>query len=414
MTIKELVDISIRFINLNYLIILIFTSVIYLVLFILMIAKLKKLCLFEFSLFIVSLILIGIHFVSDYLGYSFHILNNPNLTLILFATIFYGLSAIISLIVLIIRLIKSPKTKVINKVSDNKENIKNENNSFINYLSKIEEAIGFYDEAIDSYYLTKKMQNALGLEANIISKNDFRNLIISSDKVVLHEMEKNNKGIFRYQIKTKNGTFEIEEKKDFNGTNSLSTLAIIKSDAPKFVIGDRRHLENDLTNLIVGGKEFGLIFVLINNGQVLINNLGRIDTFRVISEYFKMIKKDLFSSFCNIYEIGPKEYCILTDNIDLFIDNLNMVKDNNSNLLEASINYKEEEYIVTNVLGFVNSNEVEEKNAIEYIEAGRLSLFLADKKGFNFMEYKINKLNDEEKEFESLKVDISNNFLDEL
>lgn len=447
MKFSDLLDIVIRFVNHNYLIILILATILYVLFFVIMIAKFKKVGFIEFTIFIVSLVAAGVHITVDSVGYSIYWETRQDLTLIFFAVIVYLFGLIVAFFSLIIRLARKPKEKKIKKDKKVKEiknvkpvEIKKEENveiikpiveekvieepikkpgeayPFVSYLSRIEEAIALYNERDDSYHLSKKMQEQLQLDFNQISVKDFRTLVYDNDLVIFDEMinqkEGNNK--YRYHLMINGGILEVEEDREIINDRIVSSFRLVKKENERMVIGDRRQLESDLTDLIIDGSEFGLIFVLVNNNQMLVNSLGRINTFRLLSEYFKGINKDLFASTSKIYELGNKEFCILTKNLDLYYDNLKMVKDHNSDLIEAKISFKDNNYFVTNVLGFVNFGEVKERNSTEYIEAGRLALSLALNKDLEFVEYKIDKLYDDSSEFEKLKVDLSNKFLEDL
>ena len=73
-------------------------------------------------------------------------------------------------------------------------------------------------------------------------------------------------------------------------------------------------------------------------------------------------------------------------------------------------------YVISNYLGFVFSEDVPEKNAVEYLEAGLLVLYLANESEENakYKVYSVDNISDDGIDFESYKVDLDNSFLKEL
>lgn len=411
----------IRFINQNGVLLVIGISILFVILFVIMIAKLKRLCLFEFVLFVGSFFIVGVHFVADLIGYIIYWNGRPDLTWILFAIVIYFIAFVIDLIVLIIRLVRKPeRAEVVAPVEEAKPQEKEApivfNLDFDRYLETLDEPMGFYDERIDGYHLTKKMREMINLKSKTISTSDYRNFIIDDDQKVYDELvkQKSGKTKYRYRLKTVNGIEWFNEVKSHDGKVTVSTFHKSLDTKAEMAIFDRSDLEVDLSRKISVGDEFGLTFILINNNQNLINRIGKDATNTVIEEYLKTVQKDLFTNEDAIYKISSREYCIMTSDIDLYHDNIHMVKSKNSELLESTINYEGDKLFVTNVLGFVHSNSVEEKNSLEYVEAGRLALYLATNKECRYVEYDLNELKDNSLEFEKCKVDLSNKFLENL
>ena len=118
----------------------------------------------------------------------------------------------------------------------------------------------------------------------------------------------------------------------------------------------------------------------------------------------------------SIYYISNSEYCILVSNDSEYNGLLNNVKLDNSDLLKANVYFEKNKYVISNYLGFVFSEDVPEKNAVEYLEAGLLVLYLANESEENakYKVYSVDNITDEGTDFESYKVDLDNSFLKEL
>ena len=318
--IQKWISLFVRFVNMNSILLVLCISVLFVGLFALMIVKLKRLCLFEFLLFAVSFFIVGVHFVADLIGYIIYWDGRPDLTWILFATIFYLLALIIDFIVLMARITKKPEKA---QVSEPQE-------------AKAEQAP------------------------------------VQAEPVV--------------------------------------TTKASEEDQLK----DRGDLEVAISSKIDHNKEFGLTFIQINNNQNLVDDLGKATATKLVEEYLKGALKDLFGKKDELYKISSGEYCILTSDLDAYQDNLHMVKNQNSELLDSTVENEGEKHPVTNVLGFVHSNSVPEKNSLEYVEAGRLALYLATNKECRYVEYNLDDLKDNALEFEKCKVDLSNKFLENL
>ncbi len=84
-------------------------------------------------------------------------------------------------------------------------------------------------------------------------------------------------------------------------------------------------------------------------------------------------------------------------------------------MIKADVYFEGNKYVINNTIGFVYSEDVQEKNALECVEAGLLSLYLAqndENKKYNI--YSIENVRDGEDDFETYKVDLDNTFLKNL
>lgn len=411
----------ISFINKNYYLVLIGITLLFIALFVVMISKLKRLCFIEFVLFILALIGIGVHIVADIMGYLIYWKGYQELTWIFFATILYFIVLLVDIALLVTRLLKKAQKEAPAEAKEPEEVEATEEGkiefspAFDKYLETLEEPIGFFDERIPGYHLTKGMRELLNIKTHILTIDEYKNFITEDDLKTYDTLLKQKKGRnkYRYRLKTVRGIEWFEEVKDFIDGETISTFhkSPIKTDDE---ILDRNDLEAELSRKISLNEDFGLSFILINNNQNLIKHLGKEASNAVIESYLKTVDKELFASGDRVYKVSSREYCILTCDIDNYRDNIHMVKNKNSLLLESTVTYEGNKYFVTNVLGFVHSDSVSEKNSLEYVEAGRLALYLATNKDCRYVEYNLDELRDNSLEFEKCKVDLSNKFLEDL
>ncbi len=417
--INSILNPIISFINKNYLLLVIGISVLFVLLFVLMIAKKKKIFFLEFFMFASALLAILIHFIAGLLGYVIYWEGRQDLTWILFATILYFLVLVADWIILAVRLSKKeeaegeeeqPEEEVVPEVAPKVEFTF----AFDKYLDTIDEPLGFYDARINGYHLTKGMRELIDIKSRTLSVDEYKNFIVEDDSNVYEGLlkQKSAKAKYRYRLRTNSGIIWFEEVKHLEKDDVIATFH--KEQINPEAIFDRNDLELELSRLISVGEEFGMTLILVTNNQNLIKHLGKEAANAVIENYLRSVQKDLFKQNDSIYKISSREYCILTTDVDVYRDNIHMVKSKNSELLELETDYEGKKYFVTNVLGFVHSESVSEKNSLEYVEAGRLALYIATNKECRYFEYDLNALKNNDLEFEKCKVDLSNKFLENL
>lgn len=402
---------AISFINNNYLLLNVLTTALFIVLFVITILVKKRIDSIGLLIFVLSFALLFVFYLSDSAGYRVYWKNRPELSLAFFSSTIYGLALICDIFVAIFA--RKKEKAVEEKVEET--NVTNEV-EIDPYLETIDEAIGFFDDRIKGYHLTKKMREALCVNKNTLTVEELKHFIADDDQMKYDSIVKQTSGSmkYRYRLKTNQGVEWFEESRTVKKDEIIGSFHKVLMSKENTIIYDRRDLEIDISKLISTSDDFGLTFISISNNQSIIKRLGKETASIIVENYLKMIKNDLFKSDDEAYKISNNEYCILTTDMDLYFDNIHNVKNRNSELLEANINYEGNKYFVTNVLGFVNSSDVLEKNPLECVEAGRLAIYLATTKESHYMEYKVEELKDNNEEFEKYKVDISNDFLKKL
>lgn len=317
----------------------------------------------------------------------------------------------------ILKLLDSELCKVI-KEQVSKEEASNKNSRAIltKSLESLNEPIGYYDFTTNKYHLTKVMQNKLNLDSRTISCEDFRNFIYFEDYVTYDSLceQKDGSYKYRYRLKTCDGIEWYEEVRAFDGDEFISTFHKISYESNGVAIFNRDVLNKDLEQRIDKKQEFGLVFLYIEKAQSLIRKLGLDGSKIIIENYFNILKKNLLNNEDNIYKISNSEYCILFADLKDYYNVLDKVKKNDCELLKNDAYFEGNKYTITNTLGFVYTDELQEKNSLECIEAGLLSLYLAHNEESKYHIYSVLNVKNEDEEFETYKVDLDNTFLDKL
>lgn len=523
----EVMELLNRIFERNQLTILVAVSALFVLLFLIVIGKFKKVPFTEGVLFIIPLLIVIFEFVSRYLGYRFYtIINNTVYTLKAVSTFLYTLAFVFSLIALFAQLAKKKDYKKvlgdvciyydldekfnyensfyncltflgkgkkkwkelclaiyidekkvdidsledeIRNINDNefsiiarfnnnkemhlllskkevikngdlsgyalvkkefdvcdiykkettKETIKNESGLPLNkYLETLNEAIGYLDNSISQYRLTRKMKEKLNLDSQTISYTELRNFVYFEDYVTFDAMKDQKAGSYkyRYRLKTNDGIEWYEEVRIIEGDNTISTFHKSSFEKSDTVIFSKDDLMRNLEDRINANEKFGLIFLFLEKGQTILRKAGKEAGNLVINNYFKKIQDKLLTDEDNVYRIGNTEYCILMSNLDNYQKLLNDVENGSSELLKASVNFDGNKYIIVNNLGFVYSEDLPEKNSLEYIEAGRLSLYFVSQNEENvkYNVYKVENTVNQDLDFEACKVDLDNSFLKDL
>ena len=85
-----------------------------------------------------------------------------------------------------------------------KETVKNESGLPLDkYLETLNEAIGYLDNSINQYRLTRRMKEKLSLDAQTISYTELRNFVYFEDYVTFDAMKEQNSGSFKYRYRLK-------------------------------------------------------------------------------------------------------------------------------------------------------------------------------------------------------------------
>lgn len=295
----------------------------------------------------------------------------------------------------------------------------NNSSSIVKYLESLNEPIGYFDSSINKYRLTKNMMNKLNFDTSVISSEEFKDFVYYEDYVTYDALLNQDSGSYkyRYRLKTSDGIEWYEEVKAFdpNSNELIATFHKVVFESNNTVIFSREDLNRDLETRIDNNEEFGMIFLYIEKAQTLIRKYGN-DAAKIITEnYFNTLKRTVLTTEDNIYKISNSEYCILLSELDNYYDILSNVKKNNSEILKTSVYFEGNKYVINSTVGFVYSADVQEKNALECIEAGLLSIYLAqndETKKYNI--YSVDSIYSEEDKFETYKVDLDNTFLKDL
>lgn len=314
-------------------------------------------------------------------------------------------------------LLESEVCKLIKEKVEKKEvTNKKTSISLIKYLESLNEPIGHFDNSINQYRLTSKMQDKLNLDSQLISSEEFRNFVYFEDYVTYDSLcnQKSGSYKYRYRLKTCDGIEWYEEVRAFENDEMLSTFHKVAYESNDVAIFNRDNLNKDLEQRIDKDEDFGLVFLYVEKAQSLMRKLGSEATKNIIENYFNSLKKNFLTNEDNIYKISNSEYCILFSDIKDYYNALNKVKKANSDLLKNEVYFEGNKYIITNTLGFVYTDELQEKNSLECIEAGLLSLYLAHNEGSKYHIYSVLNVKNEDEEFESYKVDLDNTFLDKI
>ena len=286
------------------------------------------------------------------------------------------------------------------------------------YLSTLNEPIGYFDSSIDKYRLTKKMQERLNLDEAEISYEDLRSYVYGEDYVTYDALKKQKDGSYkyRYRLKTCYGIEWYEEIRAYENDELISTFHKTKFDDVETVIFPKEELMRTLEKRINSKEQFGLVFIYLEKWQSLVRKIGKEAANIIVNNYFGTIQKTLLKDEDSIYYISNSEYCILVSDVSEYNGLLNNVKLDNSDLLKGTVYFEKNKYVISNYLGFVFSEDVPEKNAVEYLEAGLLVLYLANESEENakYKVYSVDNISDDGIDFESYKVDLDNSFLKEL
>ena len=295
----------------------------------------------------------------------------------------------------------------------------NNSTSIVKYLESLNEPIGYFDSSIDKYRLTKNMMDKLNLDTSVISSEEFKNFVYYEDYVTYDALLKQTSGSYkyRYRLKTSDGIEWYEEVKAYDPKSNelIATFHKVIFESENAVIFTRENLNKDLEARIDNNEEFGLVFLYIERAQSLIRKYGNEAGKVIIENYFNVLKKDLLTTEDNIYKISNSEYCILFSELDKYYEVQKGVLKGSSKLIKADVYFEGNKYVINNTIGFVYSEDVQEKNALECVEAGLLSLYLAqndENKKYNI--YSIENVRDGEDDFETYKVDLDNTFLKNL
>lgn len=283
-------------------------------------------------------------------------------------------------------------------------------------LESLNEPIGYFDSSIEKYCLTSTMQNKLNLDSRTISADEFRNYVYFEDYVTYDALcgQKNGSYKYRYRLKTSDGIEWYEEVRAYDKDELISTFHKVSYESNGVAIFTRDELNKDLDKRIDDKQEFGLVFFYIEKAQSFMRKLGNEASKIIIENYFNSLKKTILGTEDNIYKISNSEYCILFSDLKDYYNSLDKVKKTASELLRNDVYFEGNKYIITNTLGFVYSDDIQEKNSLECIEAGLLSLYLAHQENEKYHIYSVKNVKDKDEEFETFKVDLDNTFLDEL
>lgn len=315
-----------------------------------------------------------------------------------------------------LKIIDSEVCKVIKEQIVKKDASVNNSISLSKSFESLNEPIGYYDNSIQKYRLTTVMQNKLNWDSKTISCDEFRNFVYFEDYITYDSLcdQKDGSYKYRYRLKTCDGIEWYEEVKAFDANEFISTFHKISYESNGVAIFNRDVLNKDLEQRIDKKQEFGLVFLYIEKAQSLIRKLGLDGSKIIIENYFNILKKNLLNNEDNIYKISNSEYCILFADLKDYYNILDKVKKNNCELLKNDAYFEGNKYTITNTLGFVYTDELQEKNSLECIEAGLLSLYLAHNEESKYHIYSVLNVKNEDEEFETYKVDLDNTFLDKL
>lgn len=315
-----------------------------------------------------------------------------------------------------LKILDSEICKVIKEQIVKNDTPTNNSVSLSKSFESLNEPIGYYDNSIQKYRLTSTMQNKLNLDSKTITCDEFRTFVYFEDYVTYDSLceQKSGSYKYRYRLKTRDGIEWYEEVRAFDGNELISTFHKISYESSGVAIFDRNILNKDLETRIDKKQEFGIVFLYVEKAQSLIRKLGLDASKIIIENYFNLLKKNLLNNEDNIYKISNSEYCILFSELKDYYNALDKVKKNNSELLKSEVYFEGNKYTITNTLGFVYTDELQEKNSLECIEAGLLSLYLAYNERSKYHIYSISNVKNEDEEFESYKVDLDNTFLDKL
>jgi GGDEF domain-containing protein len=284
------------------------------------------------------------------------------------------------------------------------------------FFDLLDEPVAHFDQEKNKYILSSQMVRILNAKDTELSLQAFEKMIVNEDLSALNKRPTTEgNGKIQYRLLTINGQEWFEESISIVGDQRY--LVLHRSDFTKVKMNFKGYPEllSDVNGFIDQNRDFALAFLSLNDLPKIVDLLGNDASELVSLKYFTKLNESSLSGKIKVYRISKMEYGIIIDRMENYDLILRDLKNNVSELLGLEIYFNEKKFALKNSVGIVSSNNVQERTPEAIVKAGFDALFFATDEKYEkrYSIYYPKKTVIETKP-EDLKIDLSDQFLDQL
>ncbi|MDD3999746.1 MAG: hypothetical protein PHX62_02475 [Bacilli bacterium] len=287
--------------------------------------------------------------------------------------------------------------------------------TFYNYINFLGEAICYFEYTTRRYILTGEMMNLLGVSDNQLGENAFLAAVVKEDLSLVANRNLNDKLQKNYyRINTSQGRIWFEESNiNYEGHYYV---VIHKTDFARLKMNFYDHTKLLETTGLIYDRNNWVSLILINflNLPTILQEVGKDVIEVILTKFFSQSSTELGLKNMKVYRVDDYVYAILIDKKENYNRLLEALNNGKTSLMKTAIIFNERKYEISNTLGIVSSENVENSQPETILNSALEALNLAtDEKYQESYCIYISKPT-QNVDFNELGIDLSDEFLDDI